>query len=242
MSLVVEAVPVLDDNFSYIVYDGSSADKPGAIIDAAEPQKVLSKVADLGVKVTHVLTTHHHGDHSGGNEELRSLLPSIPVVGGKGDHVPGATLEVDQGDSIELGQVKLQVLSAPCHTSGHVLYFGQDSTNKKVLFTGDTLFIAGCGKFFEGTAEQMNKALNDTVAGLPEDTEIYCGHEYTVSNLKFAIHAEPDNQDVRSKLEWAEKTRSEGKFTIPSTIAEEKKTNPFMRVNEKSIQAFTKTR
>ncbi|PIC47414.1 hypothetical protein B9Z55_006783 [Caenorhabditis nigoni] len=136
-------------------------------------------------------------------------------------------------NSVVLFQIRS--FSTPCHTSGHICYFVSDPSNESeppVLFTGDTLFIAGCGRFFEGTAPQMDTALNKILKVLPEETLVYPGHEYTVANLKFAAHVEPQNPDVAAKLKWAQEQREKGLFTVPSTIFDEKATNPFMRVVE----------
>jgi hydroxyacylglutathione hydrolase len=162
-------------------------------------------------------------------------------VGGKGDHVPAATMEVEDGQVLELGHLQIRVLQTPCHTRGHVLYFvsAPGEQQPPCLFSGDTLFIAGCGRFFEGSAQDMFTALCVKVARLPDSTLVYCGHEYTVNNLKFAASVEPDNEDVKRKLEWSMAQRQKGLPTIPSTLAEEKRTNPFMRVHELAVVAIT---
>jgi len=217
-------VSALSDNFMYLVVDESTG--KGFVVDPVEPQKLLDLAKKENVTVTHALTTHHHNDHAGGNKELASLVKGIEVLGGD-DRIPAITKKVGDGDSLEIGNIKIQVFFTPCHTSGHVLYLAKKDTEVGSLFTGDTLFIGGCGRFFEGTAEQMHHALNKVIAGLPDNTKVYCGHEYTKKNLEFALHVEPTNQDVKRKLEWA---TQHGTPTVPSTIGEEKSFNPFMRV------------
>lgn len=210
-----------------------------AAVDPVEADKVLAKAEELEVQITTVLTTHSHWDHAGGNKALRDLVLSHTgkaleaVVGGEGDGVEAVTREVAHGDVVRIGDLSVDVLFTPCHTRGHVLYHCQDA-----LFTGDTLFIAGCGRFFAGTPAEMNYALNELVAKLPVETKIYCGHEYTTSNLRFASHVEPQNEAVQAKLYWAIEQQRAEKPTIPSTIADELATNPFMRVHEASVQRF----
>lgn len=232
------AVPVLSDNYAYLLIDKERG--IGAAIDPVEPEKVLQEAEARKIEIQMILTTHHHWDHAGGNNHLIKLLKEqdatreVPVYGGRGDGVEGVTHEVGQEDTITLGQLEIQVFQTPCHTVGHVLYLCEDA-----LFTGDTLFIAGCGRFFSGTASQMHHALNHVVASLPETTRIYCGHEYTKTNLRFAQTVEPENVNVQRKLEWAHEREQHGEFTIPSTVAEELETNPFMRVTQPSVQKYT---
>lgn len=161
---------------------------------------------------------------------MLSLLPNIKIYGGD-KRVSSVHNLVTDGDTIEIGSIKVDVFFTPCHTKGHVLYYAQDKENTPSLFTGDTLFIGGCGRFFEGSADQMHYALNKVIKSLPKETLIYCGHEYTVSNLKFALKVEPENQDVQNKLKWAQKQRENHLYTIPSTIGEEETFNPFMRTH-----------
>ena len=161
------------------------------------------------------------------------LEEKVPVYGGD-DRIGALTNKVGQGDEIEFDSLRIKVLFTPCHTTGHVLYYFDDGTCQ-YLFSGDTLFIGGCGRFFEGTADQMVDALNQ-VAGLPENTKVMCGHEYTVANLSFAAKVDPNNSELQQKLKWAKEQREKGEFTIPSTIAEEKSYNPFMRVHTTPIQ------
>jgi len=232
-------VPVLTDNIAYLIIDEKTG--VAAAVDPAEPNKVLDAAKREGVTVSLVLTTHHHWDHASGNPKMKEAIADLLIYGGD-DRVDSLTHKVGDGDSIKISDnIKLDVLFTPCHTSGHVLYLvdgGEGHT--KALFTGDTLFIGGCGRFFEGTASQMHHALLEVVASLPHDTAVYCGHEYTVQNLKFAATVEPDNKALAAKLEWAIVQRKKGESTVPSTIAEELSYNPFMRVNESAVRSFAK--
>uniref|UniRef100_A0A2P2JLP1 hydroxyacylglutathione hydrolase n=1 Tax=Rhizophora mucronata TaxID=61149 RepID=A0A2P2JLP1_RHIMU len=178
-------------------------------------------------------------DHAGGNEKIKQLLPGIKVYGGSLDKVLGCTDKVENGDNLCLGpHVNILALHTPCHTKGHISYYvtGKEGEDPAV-FTGDTLFIAGCGKFFEGTAEQMYQSLCVTLGSLPRPTQVYCGHEYTVKNLLFALTIEPGNLKMQQKLSWAQQQRRAGLPTIPSTIEEEMETNPFMRVDLPDLKA-----
>ncbi|XP_021762312.1 hydroxyacylglutathione hydrolase cytoplasmic-like [Chenopodium quinoa] len=229
-------IPCLDDNYSYLIIDEQT--KEAAVVDPVEPEKVLEIAKNNDANVKFVLTTHHHWDHAGGNDKIRELVPSIKVYGGSIDNVKGCTNRLDNGDKVSLGaEVNILSLHTPCHTKGHISYYvtGKEDESPAV-FTGDTMFIAGCGKFFEGTAEQMYQSLCVTLGSLPKLTRVYCGHEYTVKNLQFALTVEPENAKIAEKLAWAQNQRNAGLPTIPSTIAEELETNPFMRVDIPEIQ------
>ncbi|KAE9418377.1 hypothetical protein Angca_004165, partial [Angiostrongylus cantonensis] len=145
--------------------------------------------------------------------------------------------KVEHEEKFRVGEMEITALKTPCHTKGHICYYVSHSGDKRpIVLTGDTLFIAGCGKFFEGSAAEMHHNLNEILAKLPNDTYVYPGHEYTYSNLKFAHHIEPSNEDVKRKLEWAAQKKEQNVPTVPSTIGEEKKTNPFMRTTSSEIQ------
>ncbi|KZV42598.1 hydroxyacylglutathione hydrolase cytoplasmic [Dorcoceras hygrometricum] len=213
--------------------------KQAAVVDPVEPEKILRVAQENGVALKLVLTTHHHWwDHAGGNDKIKQLVPDIKIYGGSVDNVQGCTNKVENGDKFSLGvDINILSLHTPCHTKGHISYFvtGKDGEDPAV-FTGDTLFVAGCGKFFEGTAEQMYQSLCVTLGSLPKPTQVYCGHEYTVKNLQFALTVEPENAKVSEKLKLAEQKRNEGVPTIPSSIEEELETNPFMRVDLPEVQ------
>ncbi|XP_027104105.2 hydroxyacylglutathione hydrolase cytoplasmic isoform X1 [Coffea arabica] len=245
-------IPCLEDNYSYLVINEKT--KEAAAVDPAEPHKVFRAAQENGVHLKLVLTTHHHWsaprlclglqmhfddrDHAGGNDKIKQIVPAIKVYGGSVDNVRGCTNKVENGDRIPLGdEISILCLHTPCHTQGHISYYvtGKDGEDPAV-FTGDTLFIAGCGKFFEGTAEQMYQSLCVTLGSLPKPTQVFCGHEYTEKNFQFAITVEPDNEKIRQKLAWAQQQRRSGLPTIPSTIGEELETNPFMRVDLPDVQ------
>ncbi|XP_036771817.2 hydroxyacylglutathione hydrolase, mitochondrial isoform X1 [Manis pentadactyla] len=228
-TMKVELLPALTDNYMYLVIDGDT--KEAAIVDPMQPQKVLEAVRKRGVKLSTVLTTHHHWDHAGGNEKLVKLEPGLKVYGGD-DRIGALTHRVTHLSTLQVGSLHVKCLWTPCHTSGHICYLVSkpNSSEPPAVFTGDTLFVAGCGKFYEGTADEMYKALLEVLGRLPPDTRVYCGHEYTINNLKFARHVEPDNAAVREKLAWAKEKYSLGEPTVPSSIGEELTYNPFMRV------------
>lgn len=232
----IKLVPALDDNYMYLLID----DKTGkcAAVDPVEPDKIMSACKDEGVKVDFVLTTHHHWDHAGGNEQLLKLTGPIKVYGGD-DRIGGLTNKVKHDDRFEIGSLSVQCLFTPCHTSGHICYYVTGQGEEPLVFTGDTLFSGGCGRFFEGSPSQMYTALVEILSKLPSNTKVFCGHEYTINNLKYALHAEPENEDMKAKLSWAQSQRAKGLPTIPSTIGEELKINPFMRVSSPNAQKHT---
>ncbi|MGE0825848.1 MAG: hydroxyacylglutathione hydrolase [Candidatus Binatia bacterium] len=229
-------IPVLADNYAYLLID--EATNEAGVVDPSEAGPVAEAVRREGVKFTTIINTHHHWDHVGGNEELLKEFPGLKVYGHKRDHdrTPGITNLVDEGDTLQIGQLTGRFLFIPCHTSGHVaLYF----PTEKAVFTGDTLFVAGCGRLFEGTAADMHNNMVKLMS-LPDDTRVYCGHEYTVKNLQFALSLEPSNTKVQAKLRWAQEMRAKSAPTIPSTVAEEKEINPFVRVDNAELQANVK--
>ncbi|EXX72543.1 hydroxyacylglutathione hydrolase, mitochondrial isoform X1 [Rhizophagus irregularis DAOM 181602=DAOM 197198] len=230
-NMKVIPIPVLQDNYSYLVIDEKTNE--AAVVDPAEPEKVLEVVKNQGVNLKHLITTHHHVDHSGGNTKLVDEKPDLIVYGGD-DRIPSVNKIVKDNEEFKIGQIDVKALFTICHTSGSVSFYLQDE-NDKAVFTGDTLFIGGCGRFFEGTAEQMHNSLNNILAKLPKDTKVYCGHEYTKSNLKFAASVEPDNEFLKQKIQWA----NENERTVPSTIGDELEFNPFMRVDKESIKKAT---
>ncbi|XP_067858950.1 hydroxyacylglutathione hydrolase, mitochondrial [Heptranchias perlo] len=234
-NMKVELLPALADNYMYLLIDNDT--REAAIVDPVEPQKVVEAVKKHGVKLTTVLTTHHHWDHAGGNEELVKKVSGLQVYGGD-DRIGALTNRVTHKNTFQVGSLNVKCLFTPCHTSGHICYFvtKENSTEPPAVFTGDTLFVAGCGKFFEGSGEEMYRALIDILGSLPSETRVYCGHEYTINNLKFAHHVEPNNEAIKKKLAWAKEHYGLGEPTIPSTIGEEFSYNPFMRVREKSVQ------
>jgi len=230
----VTVLPALSDNYMYLIVDENT--RQAAVVDPVEPQKVLDAVERENVNLTKILTTHHHWDHAGGNQELVKKSKNTLQVFGGDDRIGALTNKVQDGDCFNIGDTKVECIFTPCHTSGHICYLVKTPCQDPVVFTGDTLFIAGCGRFFEGTAEQMCVCLLEKLGKLPGNTRIFCGHEYTLQNLKFAKHVEPNNQEILKKIEWACDKRDRGEPTVPSTISEEKLINPFMRVAERTVQ------
>jgi hydroxyacylglutathione hydrolase len=234
MGLRVERIPTLRDNYTYLLVCEESGE--GAVVDAPEAAPVVKRVEAAGASVTKVLSTHHHPDHSAANPELAKRY-GAPVFGhvSDADRIPGFTDGLEEGDTLAVGRQVARVLFIPAHTRGHISYVFGDA---RAVFCGDTLFAGGCGRLFEGTPEMMFEAMRK-LGALPDDTRVYCGHEYTESNLAFAAHVEPDNPDVQRQLErvrairknaaadWHDATPAE--MTVPSTIADEHATNPFMR-------------
>jgi hydroxyacylglutathione hydrolase len=235
MGLRVERIPTLADNYTYLIICEESGE--AAVVDAPEHDPVAARADALDVAVTKILSTHHHFDHSAANPDLAKRYDA-PVYGHASDagRLPGLTVGLEEGDTLSVGRQQARVLFIPAHTRGHIAYVFDDA---KAVFCGDTLFAAGCGRLFEGTPEMMYTALCEKLAALPDETRVFCGHEYTANNLAFAAHVEPDNAAVREKLErvralraraapdWHNATPDE--MSIPSTIGEERATNPFMR-------------
>jgi len=223
-------IPLLRDNYGYLVVCEDTGE--AAIVDPSEGEPVLERIARENVHLSAILNTHHHRDHTGGNPTLLARHQAR-VYGHRNDQgrIPGLTNPLDEGDEIQVGNLRAQVRFIPGHTNGHVAYlFGHS------LFCGDTLFVAGCGRLFEGTAEQMLASLS-RLQQLPADTLVYCGHEYTQKNLEFALTLEPNNRKLSEKLERVRALRSQGIATVPSTMAEEIQTNPFLRWDSQEIQA-----
>lgn len=238
-------VKALQDNYMYLLID--EATKQAAAVDPVNASAMANTVSEQGVELKAILTTHHHYDHAHGNADMLSMFPDLTIYGGD-NRVQALNKLVINADVIKLGTLSIECLSTPCHTRGHICYYvtcnDQDSAsdpspNEHVVFTGDTLFIAGCGRFFEGSSEQMDRNLNTVLGNLPDDTKVYCGHEYTVTNLKFALSVEPQNTDIKSKLVWAQNKVSKREPTVPSTIGEEKRINPFMRLKRPQVKKYT---
>jgi hydroxyacylglutathione hydrolase len=229
----IREIPLLRDNYGYLLVCEKTNE--AAIIDPSEAEPVLQRVEQEKVKLTTILNTHHHRDHTGGNEGLLASR-ELEAYGHESDQgrIPGLTHGTKEGDEIRIGELTGEVLFIPGHTTGHVAYLFDNA-----LFCGDTLFAAGCGRLFEGTPEQMQASLSKLMA-LRDETKVYCGHEYTESNLRFALTLEPKNAKVVSRYERVQAQRVRGVPTVPSTLEEEKQTNPFLRWHSKEIQASLK--
>ena len=230
-------VPQLTDNYAYLVVD--DATQHAAVVDCAEAEPVLRAARAAGVQLTAILPTHHHWDHVGGNEDLLKAS-SLEVYGyaGQGNRIPGCTHEVQEGDSVSVGELAARIIFIPAHTTGHMAYYFE---RQRTVFTGDTLFAGGCGRLFEGDAAMMLRSLSKLLA-LPDDTQVYFGHEYTEKNLRFALTLEPDNRALQEKHAWAVEQMRLGRTTVPTTIAEEKSTNPFFRWSSPELRATLQRR
>ena len=233
MGLHIERIPTLGDNYTYLITCEESGES--AVVDAPEAEPVVKRIDALGAKLTHVLSTHHHWDHSAANPDLAKRY-GVPVYGHASDEgrLPGLSEGLEEGDTVEVGRQRARILFIPAHTRGHIAYVFDAAG---AVFCGDTLFAAGCGRLFEGTPEMMFTALHQKLGALPDSMRIFCGHEYTESNLRFAAHLEPENDAVRAKLERVQEIRSAAdwhdatpeEMSIPSTLGEERATNPFLR-------------
>jgi len=230
------AIPNQSDNYSYLLIDDKT--QKAAAFDTFDVAKVKAAADKMGVKIVANLTTHHHPDHSGGNEKLATVYPGVPIYGGS-HKIPELTNLVKGNDEFTIGEsIHVRCMATPCHTQDSISYYVTDTADKEApggVFTGDTLFVAGCGRFFEGDGAQMNAALSYLVT-LPEDTVVYVGHEYTGGNAAFAKSIDPDNEAI-GRLEDIVK---ENKITTGmTTIGDEKEWNAFMRLGSESVKKAT---
>ena len=223
--VTVIVTPLLFDNYAYLLVYGSEA----AVVDPGEAFPILKILEDRGLKLTTILNTHHHSDHVGGNEELKQET-GCQVIGPDDTRVPGLDRAVGDGDSMTFGSSTVEVIATPGHTRSDVCYYMRPCPDYKhgAVWTGDTLFIGGCGRLYEGSPELMWESLLK-LAALPTDTLVYPGHEYVIENFEFALTIEPENQTVRQRLSDIREIRKAGRPTVPSTIGEERLTNPFLR-------------
>ncbi len=224
-------IPVLQDNYIYLAHDPVT--RATAAVDPAEAAPVLAALDANGWTLTHILNTHHHWDHVGGNLTLKRETRCL-VFGAERDRndIPGLDVGLNEGDMVELGRSRAQVLAVPGHTQGHIAYWFRDDL---ALFCGDTLFAMGCGRLLGGTAEQMWHSL-DRLRALPPDTRLYCAHEYTQTNGRFAVTLEPENPALTRRMEQVDEARRQGRPTVPSKLGEELATNPFLRPESAELQ------
>ena len=228
--LSVLPVPAFDDNYLWLIHNGESA----AIVDPGDAAPVLAALAALKLKLVAILLTHHHADHIGGVAKLL-LHGRVPVFGPHSDSITGITTRVGEGDQVTITELSLtlSVLNVPGHTLDHIAY---STAQPAWLFCGDTLFAGGCGRLFEGTPTQMAQSLSK-LASLPDDTNVFCAHEYTLANLRFALAAEPENPALIARIANEQAKRERGEPTLPTTIGLEKATNPFLRCQQANIVA-----
>jgi hydroxyacylglutathione hydrolase len=227
MGLEIIAVPVLADNYVWLAHDPASGDT--AVIDPAVADPVLEAAAARGWTIGQIWNTHWHPDHVGGNLAIRDATGcTITGPAGEADRIPGIARAVTGGHHVRLGAFTAEVIDVPAHTAGHIAYHLPAA---QAAFVGDTLFAMGCGRLFEGTAAQMFANMR-RLSALPGETRVYCAHEYTLGNARFAVTAEPDNAEIAARLQEVIAARAAGQATVPTTIARERATNPFMRARD----------
>jgi hydroxyacylglutathione hydrolase len=236
-TLYLVQIPAFDDNYLWLLHNGVTA----IAVDPGDAAPVLSKLEQLGLKLEAILVTHHHADHTGGVDELRDAT-GAKVYGPAYENIPEPLQRVGAGESLALIGIDFEVLEVPGHTAGHIAYFHAGSAlhGTPILFCGDTLFSGGCGRLFEGTPAQMLRSLS-SLATLPSDTLVCCAHEYTLSNLKFALAADPNNADLIAYEAHCQVLRAAGKPTIPSSVGLEKKINPFLRSHTAGVMHTVKS-
>ncbi len=233
MALELLQIPCLTDNYTVLAHEPSTGET--FCVDAPDARPILSALAERGWKLTHLLITHHHKDHIQGLDQLKTQF-GCKVYGpeAESDKIVGLDETLKEGDHFDFAGHPVTVFETPGHTLGHICYHLPED---KLLFAGDTLFVGGCGRIFEGTPAQMWNSLSK-LAALPGDTNIYCGHEYTLSNVEFAMKIEPNNIDLQTRLHEVREKRANNQPTVPSTIGAELKANPFLRPFSQEIRAY----
>lgn len=226
--MYIEIIRESGDNYIYLVIDDGQA----AVIDPAAAVPALKTAERLGVDITTIMVTHHHFDHTAGIHDIKTRT-GASVIGPGGSNIPGLDRTVSDGDRVMVGSCEFCVIAVPGHTSDHVVYY---SEGHGILFSGDLLFVGGCGRVIEGTAQQMWNSLQKVIS-LPDETLIYCGHEYTLDNLEFALHIEPGNENVQRCIQDVRARIKDGKPTVPSSLHTEKQINPFLRADTESVRS-----
>ena len=234
-ALDIVAVPAFADNYLWLIHDEDSGET--AVVDPGDPAPVLAEAERRGWRITKILNTHWHPDHTGGNLAIKQATGAeIWGPAGENGRVPGLDHPLAEGDRISIGGHSAEVWEVPGHTLGHIAYIFADD---EIAFVGDTLFAMGCGRLFEGSPEQMHRSLG-RLAELPEATQLYCAHEYTLANARFAAHAFPENKEIAERLRQVEQERSEARPTVPTTVALERTTNPFLLAGD--VEEFAELR
>lgn len=235
MRLEIVRIPVLSDNYVWLVHEANSGET--MVVDPAVAEPVLAAAEFHGWTITQIWNTHWHPDHTGGNAEIKAATGcTITGPAAEAARIPTLDVQVKEGDTVRLGMVEAQVIDVPAHTAGHIAYH---FPTEQAAFVGDTLFAMGCGRLFEGTAAQMYSNMRKLEA-LSDDTAIYCAHEYTASNGRFALTVEPDNKALIERVDKVTAMRERGEATVPTTIALERATNPFMRA--RSVEELAERR
>jgi hydroxyacylglutathione hydrolase len=234
-ALDIVAVPAFADNYLWLIHDEDSGET--AVVDPGDPAPVLAEAGRRGWRITKILNTHWHPDHTGGNLAIKQATGAeLWGPAGENGRVPGLDHPLAEGDRISIGGHSAEVWEVPGHTLGHIAYIFADD---EIAFVGDTLFAMGCGRLFEGSPEQMHRSLG-RLAELPEATQLYCAHEYTLANARFAAHAFPENKEIAERLRHVEQERSEARPTVPTTVALERTTNPFLLADD--VEEFAELR
>ena len=230
MDVNVVAVPALNDNYIWMLRDPATGDV--AVVDPGQDRPALDAASERGWRIGQILTTHWHPDHTGGNSAIQAATGATVTGPAEAERLSPVDRIVAEGDQVMVGELEAVVWDIPAHTAGHIAFYFRQA---KMIFVGDTLFAMGCGRLFEGDAEQMFANMR-RFAALPDDVMVYCGHEYTLANARFAAHVEPGNAAVGKRLAKVAEMRERGEVTLPTTIAEERATNPFLRVG--SVAGF----
>ncbi|BAY39113.1 beta-lactamase-like protein [Nostoc sp. NIES-2111] len=232
----------LSDNYIFLLHDPQQ--NIAAVVDPAESEPVLKQLAQLNAELVAIFNTHHHNDHVGGNQQLIQKFPQVKVYGGAEDkgRIPGQQVFLQQGDRVQFADRVADVIFVPGHTRAHIAYYFPPQTPNEPgeLFCGDTLFAGGCGRLFEGTPAQMVESLTK-LRSLPENTRVWCAHEYTLKNLQFALSVDGGNTDLQKRFDEVQKQRTQGIPTVPSQLGVEKLTNPFLRWEQPSLQTAVKS-
>ena len=219
-------IPALSDNYIWLLHDSASGET--MVVDPAVADPVLEAAEARGWRIGQIWNTHWHPDHTGGNAAIKAATGArVTGPAAEAERIPTLDRQVREGDRVSFGALEAEVMEVPAHTAGHIAYH---LPSERIVFVGDTLFAMGCGRLFEGTAEQMHSNLQ-RLAQLPPETEVYCAHEYTLSNGRFALSVEPGNEALVRRMEAVEAARARGEATVPTTIGLERDTNPFMRVS-----------
>lgn len=231
-------LPVLSDNYIFLLYDNKQ--NIAAVVDPAQAKPVLDKLQELKAELVAIFNTHHHSDHVGGNQKLIEKFPQLTVYGGSSDkgRIPGQQVFLEDGDRVSFSNRTADVLFVPGHTRAHIAYYfpPENSEETGELFCGDTLFAGGCGRLFEGTPAQMVNSLSK-IRALPDNTRVWCAHEYTLNNLKFAVTVDGKNSKLQKRFEEVKAHRSRNEATVPSLLGVEKHTNPFLRWEDTALQS-----
>jgi len=235
--MLIKRIPVLSDNYIFLLYDLEQ--KIAAVVDPAEAEPVLKILTELDLKLIAIFNTHHHGDHVGGNQRLIQAFADLTVYGGIEDRgrIPGQKVFLQEGDRVTFADREAEIFFIPGHTKAHIAYYFPplEAEGTGELFCGDTIFAGGCGRLFEGTPAQMVESIGK-LRQLPDQTRIWCAHEYTLGNLKFALTVDPENATLQERFQQVQKARSQDEPTVPSLLGIERQTNPFLRWDQPALQ------